>query len=691
MPNLARNIVLAALATSFATVACAQPIPGPASEPAAPGPAKTSASVVATGAPVAPLVDPLLPRIGAAITAAERGDFDAGANRDLATHPLYGWVEYAGLRRNIDTVTASRVNEFLQRHRGQAVAMAFREIWLAAAARREDWRAFLAAWDPAITSTSLRCAHLDARQALGRTDAQWTGEAQALWRGTGKALPAGCDAPLAVLAAKGGLTPALVWERIDKAAAEGEAAVMRSAARRLPGADQALATDYAAFIEAVHPRAMDWPKTPRSRLIASLGLAKLAKTAPDAAEAQLPRHVEALGFNEADRGRVLYQIALWTVASYLPESARRLNAVPAAAYDERLHEWRVREAMARSDWRAALAGIRQMGDAQRADSRWQYFEARLAELTGDKAGAQAKYRSAARAPEFHGFLAADRINSPYALCPALPTDTAAAKTAIARDPAIVRAMGLYKLDRDGWAVREWDDALARFNDTQRRIAVEVAQANGWFDRAVFALGKDAAGNRKPDEMQLYGLRFPLHHDAIIRREAARNRIDPAWVAAEIRAESVFDPQARSGANAMGLMQVLPSTGAAVARRIGRPWTGAPSLYEPATNIALGTAYLRQMLDEYGGEPYSAIAGYNAGPAPLNRWKSQRPGMDPDFWIETISYKETREYVARVLAFSVIYDWRLGGDALRLSDRMRGRIDGPRKGFSCPAVNTASKT
>jgi soluble lytic murein transglycosylase len=83
-----------------------------------------------------------------------------------------------------------------------------------------------------------------------------------------------------------------------------------------------------------------------------------------------------------------------------------------------------------------------------------------------------------------------------------------------------------------------------------------------------------------------------------------------------------------------------------------------------------------------------IAGYNAGPAPLARWQSQRPGMDPDFWIETISYKETREYVARVLAFSVLYDWRLNGDALTLSDRLRGRTDGARKRFVCPSPSSA---
>src|SRR3546814_8484205 len=89
-----------------------------------------------------------------------------------------------------------------------------------------------------------------------------------------------------------------------------------------------------------------------------------------------------------------------------------------------------------------------------------------------------------------------------------------------------------------------------------------------------------------------------------------------------------------------------------------------------------------MEDKYG-QTYFAIAAYNAGPSPVARWQSQRPGMDPDFWIETISYKETRDYVARVLAFSVIYDWRMDGDALPISQRLRGQSGGARKKFACP--------
>ena len=617
-----------------------------------------------------------------ALEAAERGNFEAAQFPGIAGHPLYGWVEYASLRRDIDTLPTAQGQSFLQRHRGTAVAEAFRSIWLASLSRREDWPAFRAAWSPSVDDVSLRCAELEARQATGAVDAKWIADAQAIWRSSGKSLPGTCDAPFAILAEKGGLPPALRWERIEKAATEWEPAVMRAAARGLPTDEAALANDYAAFFEAVHERALSWPKTARSRLVASHGLARLGKSVPQAAEAQLDKYASALGFTEEDRGRVLYQVALWTVASYEPESARRLNAVPASAYDERLHEWRVREALSRSDWPAALAGIRKMGAKQRADSRWTYFEGRLLELTGDKAGASAAYARAAREPEFHGFLAADAIDQPYALCPWLPKDGAAAEAAVAKDPAIVRAMALFALDRNGWAVREWDEAMARFDADQRRIAVEVAQDHDWFDRAVFTLGKHGTPQQRAQELRLYTLRFPLHHEATIKREAAKNRLDPAWVAAEIRAESIFNPKARSHANAMGLMQVLPSTGMATAKRIGLPWRGADSLYEPETNIILGTAYLRQMLDKYG-QPYVAIAAYNAGPAPVARWQSQRPGMEPAFWIETVSYKETRDYIARVLAFSMLYDWRMDGDALRLSDRLRGRTDGPRKRFACP--------
>jgi soluble lytic murein transglycosylase len=213
--------------------------------------------------------------------------------------------------------------------------------------------------------------------------------------------------------------------------------------------------------------------------------------------------------------------------------------------------------------------------------------------------------------------------------------------------------------------------------------VQLAQDNGWFDRGVFGLA-GPGDTRAPDDQRLYTLRFPLAWSDLIHRQAQASGLDPAWISAEIRAESVFDPHAVSSANARGLMQLLPEVGATLAQQLNLPWNGATTLDDPALNIALGSAYLRQLLDRHDGLPYLAIAAYNAGPSAVARWRSQRPALPADLWIETIPYRETRDYVARVLAFSVLYDWRLRGDALPLSDRLLGKTDSPRKRFFCPS-------
>ena len=162
--------------------------------------------------------DPRLPQVRAAIQAAELGQFTVAQYGSLSGHPLYGWIEYAALRRDIDTLPDAQGQAFLARYKGQAVASAFRELWLAALSRREDWRAFRAAWSPEVQGTALRCSELNARQATGDTDAQWTSDAQALWRELGsKPAPKECAAPFTVLAAKGGLPPALRWDRFDQA------------------------------------------------------------------------------------------------------------------------------------------------------------------------------------------------------------------------------------------------------------------------------------------------------------------------------------------------------------------------------------------------------------------------------------------------------------------------------------------
>ncbi|MDO4708372.1 MAG: transglycosylase SLT domain-containing protein [Pseudomonadota bacterium] len=612
----------------------------------------------------------------AALAAAENGQWQAGRFPALAQPPLQAWLEYAQLRQGIDTLDIGRAESFLARHGQSAAGLRFRNEWLAALGRRAEWAAITRTWQPGIERPALRCIWLEARRQQGQTDSAWMQDVRALWL-TEKALPPACQNVISHWQRQGGLDDALRWQRIDLAIAANQPATLNEAAAGFPPAAATLARSYATALSTGKLEdARHWPQDARSRQVVSSALLAMAKKSPDAAEAALPGYQARFDLNEAERGRVLYEIALQTAASYLPESARRLAAVPVASRDERLYQLMLREALARRAWAEALQIIEGFPQALADKPQNLYFRARLMEMTG-KAGAPALYQQAARHPEFHGFLAADRLQAPYPLCPWTPEVQPALEKTIADNPGLQSAFALYRIGRREWASAEWNHTLKTLGDAERRIAVAQAQQHGWFDRAVFALARE---NR--DELRLYALRFPLAYREVIEREAKKHALDPAWIAAEIRAESLFDAQARSQANAIGLMQVLPATGEATATRAAIPWQGVQTLYQPETNIAIGTAYLREMKNRWPHLP-AAIAAYNAGPTPTARWQSQRPDFDADFWIETISYRETREYVPRVLAFSVIYDWRMRGDALRISERISGNLQGRRVQFHCP--------
>ncbi len=616
-----------------------------------------------------------------AFAAADAGTLDGAQLASFAKDPLFPWLQATVLARNINQASPAAVQALLDAQGDSPAARWLRARWLSETLRREDWSSFRLAYRSS-DDAGLRCAELLSRPGVG--DEAWLADARALWL-TGKSLPDRCDAVFTRMTSLGKLDDALRWQRVDLAIAEGNVGLLRYLSDSL-GAASALVADYANYIDTpMTTLATGWPVDARSRAVRASALSALAKRDPDRALQML----QALPDDNLDadgRGRVRYQIALWTVASYLPGAADRLAAVPDSAYDERLHEWRVREAMSRGDDAGALAGILRMGPAQRADSRWLYFEARLRERLGQTEAAKALYKQAAQSPSFHGWLAADRLQQPYALCPLEPSGDAALRARVGADGGLQRAFDLFALDRADPAAREWGSAIKAMDDDARRVAVQLAVAEGWFDRAVFGMTVAA------DDSRYYSLRFPLHHAQDIRDVSLASGLDPAWVAGETRAESSFMPKARSAADARGLMQLQPGTGQAAAKRLGMAWAGGDSLYEPVTNLRLGANELRRLLDRYDGFAYFAIAGYNAGPAPVDRWRAARGTLEPDFFIETIPWKETRDYVARVLAFSVVYDWRLNGNATPLYGRMMGRLDsgpGTRRNFVCPTPPAAT--
>jgi len=161
---------------------------------------------------------------------------------------------------------------------------------------------------------------------------------------------------------------------------------------------------------------------------------------------------------------------------------------------------------------------------------------------------------------------------------------------------------------------------------------------------------------EPEELthEEWDVFYPLSYWAIIVEESRGRSLDPFQVAGLIRQETIFNPRARSSANAYGLMQVLVPTARLTAKRYGvdRMIT-AESLYEPRLNIQLGTAYLRDQIDRFGRIEYVAAA-YNAGPIRAVQWRASLPA-DIDEWVEAIPFRETRLYVQGVVRNRLQYE------------------------------------
>jgi soluble lytic murein transglycosylase len=148
--------------------------------------------------------------------------------------------------------------------------------------------------------------------------------------------------------------------------------------------------------------------------------------------------------------------------------------------------------------------------------------------------------------------------------------------------------------------------------------------------------------------------FPQNYWSDIKADAERNGLDPYMVASLIRQETEFNPGAVSNKNAYGLMQLLPVVGRAMARQEGLRHFRTDDLLDPATNIRLGTLYLKQMLTRFGGQPEYAFAAYNAGDDRVTDWQSIGNYHDIAEFVESIPFTETREYVQAILRNEEMY-------------------------------------
>jgi soluble lytic murein transglycosylase len=167
--------------------------------------------------------------------------------------------------------------------------------------------------------------------------------------------------------------------------------------------------------------------------------------------------------------------------------------------------------------------------------------------------------------------------------------------------------------------------------------------------------------------------FPLDYWPLIKKYSDAHDLDPYIIAALMAQESTFTADIRSAANAYGLMQIIPGTGRRYARELGIRRFSANTLTHPETNIRIGTAYFKDLVDRFGGAHY-ALASYNAGENRISRWISERPGVKADEFIDDIPFPETQNYVKKILGTAEDYRRLYGGGLLVPASMRHGASD-----------------
>ena len=309
--------------------------------------------------------------------------------------------------------------------------------------------------------------------------------------------------------------------------------------------------------------------------------------------------------------------------------------------------WQARAGMREGDWGLVGQAIDKMSEAERNTSTWQYWRGRAYAAQGQSTQAALFYEQAANNFDFYGILAREELGRPITLPPkTAPTDAEVA--AVSKTPGFERARKFADMDMMLEISREWNYPLRKMNDQQLLAAAEYGRRVGLLDRMINTSDRTKG-------VYNFSQRYPTPYLSTLQRHSANAGIPAAWAYGIIRQESRFVTLAKSSASAHGLMQIIPETARVLARKQGLSNFQLSDLGNIDTNVQLGTAYLAQIRDQFGGSMPLASAGYNAGPGRPAQWKrSLTQNVDGAVFAETIPFAETRGYVKNVMANTIWY-------------------------------------
>ena len=581
----------------------------------------------------------------------------------LKKYPLYGYLEYDELRKNLSDARPEQITRFLQMYQGQPLAERLYNAWLHSLGKHRQWQDYLQFYTPQ-ESVTLQCYQIRAQiQEKPAEKNNTLKQGLSLWL-VGKSQPDACDPVFQQLESTGMLTRNHRWERIRRAFANNKISLAKYIAKQLPDSDHIWVQRW----QQIHQRpdkTLDeaWVKLDADlvREIVVHGLKRLARSNQSEAWKHWRRLSKVQKFTDQQQSEVIHDIALFAALNNHPDAAEWLAAVPGPAVNARIRQWRVRIALLNQDWRSALLWIDVLEPAERDSHEWRYWHAVAQEKQGANEQAMQEYVQLGKDRSFYSFLAADRVKNQYYMQhEKQPVEEKELQT-IRKLPGMVRAHELLRADMMIEARREWQTVIARFDNQQLVLAAILASRWNWHDRAIAT----AAQAKYWSDLTL---RFPIAHLNLIEQNARRQSIDPALIYGLIRQESAFMEDARSSVGALGLMQLMPGTAKLTSRKLGIRYPGKQRLLEAENNIPLGAAYFRKMLDRYDNSPVLAAAAYNAGPHRVQRWLPDEK-LPASLWLMRIPFSETHGYVQRVLAYATVFDWRKQRPLTRLSARM----------------------
>ena len=291
-----------------------------------------------------------------------------------------------------------------------------------------------------------------------------------------------------------------------------------------------------------------------------------------------------------------------------------------------------------------------------------YWAGRAWAIAGDSVKAHARWRKATQGDpaSYYASLAARRLGLPAWVPPQAPDTFVPVPDA---DSSVARAALLGRLGLATEARWEQDRLVkSAESSSERLLAVANALRGQGLASQAIQLARKALAKGAPADARTYRLLYPVVHQDALLAEASEQGLDPSFVAALIRQESMFNPTATSPAGARGLMQVMPQLGGKLATSLSYPVWDPVLLYQPDVSLQLGSYHLQELAVRYT-EPGHVLAAYNAGASRVERWAKRTGVDDPEVFAERIPFVETRGYV-RIISrnqelYRSLYQWPEG--------------------------------